>query len=109
MSFLPKTIEKLIETFQILPGIGPKTASRLTFYMLNMPQAILDNFSRNIADLKKRVVYCSVCANLAEEDPCPICNDISRDLKTVCVVESPIDILSVERTGKYKGVYQVLH
>ncbi|OGG02970.1 recombination protein RecR [Candidatus Gottesmanbacteria bacterium RBG_16_37_8] len=109
MSFLPKTIEKLIETFQKLPGIGPKTAGRLTFYLLHMPQEALDNFSRNIADLKKTVVYCSICSNIAETDPCSICDDITRDIKTVCVVENPIEILSIEKTGKYKGVYHVLH
>src|SRR3990167_10890156 len=109
MSFLPKSIERLIESFQKLPGIGPKTASRLTFYMLNLPQVILDDFSQNIAALKKTVVYCSICANLSEEDPCPICSNGERDTKMVCVVENPLDILSIEKTGKYKGVYQVLH
>lgn len=108
MSFLPKTVEKLIETFQKLPGIGPKTASRLTFYMLHMPQSELDNFSTHIAELKKKVVYCSVCFNISETDPCNVCSDTTRDRQTVCVVESPIDILSVEKTGKYRGVYHVL-
>lgn len=109
MSFLPKTIEKLIESFQRLPGIGPKTASRLTFYMLHLPQGLLDEFSQSILDLKKKVVYCSNCFNIAESDPCFICTDKLRDDTMVCVIENPIEILSVEKTGRYKGVYHVLH
>lgn len=109
MSFLPKSIEKLIENFQKLPGIGPKTASRLTFYMLHMPQLELSNFSENIANLKKNVVYCSICFNLAEADPCLICGDVNRDQSIVCVLENAIELLSIEKTGKYKGVYHILH
>lgn len=109
MSYLPKTIEKLIESFQRLPGIGPKTASRLTFYMLHLPQGLLDEFSQSILDLKKKVVYCSNCFNIAESDPCFICTDELRDDTTVCVIENPIEILSVEKTGRFKGVYHVLH
>ena len=109
MSYLPKSIEKLIESFQKLPGIGPKTASRLAFYMLHMPQGELDIFGSNIQDLKKKIVYCSNCFNLAEDNPCPICSDPERDSSIVCVIESPIEILSFEKIGKYKGVYHVLH
>ena len=109
MSYLPKTIEKLMEIFQKLPGIGPKTASRLTFYMMHMPQSELDLFAHNISTLKSAVQYCSVCSNLAESDPCPICSDITREIKIVCVVENPLDLLSIERTGKFRGVYHVLH
>ena len=109
MSFLPKQIDNLIESFQRLPGIGPKTASRLTFYMLHLPQGILENFGQNIDNLKKNIVYCSVCFNLSEISPCPICSDIQRDNSLVCVVENPIEILSFEKTGKHKGVYHVLH
>jgi len=109
MSFLPKQIEKLIESFQRLPGIGPKTASRLTFYLLHMPQGVLEEFGQNISDLKKKIVYCSICFNLTESNPCPICSDSLRDNKIVCVIESPIEILSMEKTGKFKGVYHVLH
>jgi len=109
MSFLPKSIEKLIENFLKLPGIGPKTASRLTFYMLHMPDAELENFGQSIANLKKKVVYCTICCNIAESNPCPICNDVTRDNSIVCVVENPIEVLSIEKTGKFKGVYHVLH
>ena len=109
MSYLPKTVEKLIESFQKLPGIGPKSASRLTFYMLHMPQYELEKLSQHIADLKKKVVYCSSCFNIAESDPCLICSDPAREKRIVCLVESPIDILQIEKTGKFKGVYHVLH
>src|SRR3989338_10337902 len=108
MSFLPKTIETLIENFQKLPGIGPKTASRLTFYLLHMPQFELENFGKNIVSLKKSVVYCSVCFNISSTDPCPICSDEARDERTVCVIENPIEILQFEKTGKFKGTYHVI-
>ncbi len=109
MRLLPKSIEKLIESFEKLPGIGPKTASRLTFYLLHVPQSELDQFAEALKNLKKATVYCSKCFNIGEEDPCSICADIERDESVVCVVEQPIDILSMEKTGKYKGVYHVLH
>ena len=109
MSFLPKSILRLIESFQKLPGIGPKTASRLTFYMLHMPQSELFAFGQNVSDLKKNVVSCSECFNISESDPCIICSDANRDRSIVCVLENPIEILSVEKTGKYKGVYHILH
>ncbi len=109
MRILPKSIEKLIESFQKLPGIGPKTASRLTFYLLHVPQQELDIFSESVKNLRLKTVYCSKCFNVGESDPCVICASLDRDGNTICVVESPIDILSLERTGKYKGVYHVLH
>ncbi|OGG14606.1 recombination protein RecR [Candidatus Gottesmanbacteria bacterium RIFCSPHIGHO2_01_FULL_39_10] len=109
MRILPKSIEKLIESFQRLPGIGPKTAQRLTFYLLHVPQEYLDSFSEAVKNLRTSTVYCSKCFNVGESDPCVICASLERDENTICVVESPIDILSLERTGKYKGVYHVLH
>jgi len=109
MKLLPRSIEKLIESFEKLPGIGPKTASRLTFYLLHVPQIQLDEFSEALKNLKKATVYCSRCFNIAEEDPCSICADLTRNDSFVCVVEQPIDILSIEKTGKYRGVYHVLH
>lgn len=109
MKILPRSVEKLIESFEKLPGIGPKTASRLTFYLLHVPQIQLDQFSEALKILKTSTVYCSRCFNIGESDPCVICADINRDESTICVVEQPIDILSVERTGKYKGIYHVLH
>lgn len=109
MKILPRTIEKLIESFEKLPGIGPKTASRLAFYLLHVPQTQLDQFSDSIKNLKIATVYCSRCLNVGENDPCVICESIDRDESIVCVVEQPIDILSLEKTGKFKGVYHVLH
>lgn len=109
MKILPRSVEKLIENFQKLPSIGPKTASRLTFYLLNVPQKQLDEFSQAIKSLKNSTVYCSSCFNIGESDPCVICGNKDRDESTVCVVEQPIDILSIEKTKKYKGVYHVLH
>jgi len=106
---LPKPIRKLIEAFERLPGIGPKTAARLTFYLLHVPQSELDLFAETLAKLKKDTVLCSICFNVAEIDPCPICADVSRDKSTICVVEQPLDVLALEKTGDYKGVYHVLH
>lgn len=109
MSLLPKAISRLIESFEKLPGIGPKTAQRLAFYLLHVPQDELDSFAANLSGLKSQTVLCSLCKNVAEGDPCSICSNPSRDQSTICVVEQPTDVLSIEKTGKYKGVYHVLH
>jgi recombination protein RecR len=99
----------LIESFEKLPGIGPKTAQRLTFYLLHVPQNQLDEFAEALAGLKKNTVLCSICFNVAEVDPCPICTDQNRNKSIICVVEQPLDVLAIEKTGDYKGVYHVLH
>lgn len=109
MNVLPKPVSRLVESFEKLPGVGPKTAQRLAFYLLHVPQEELDRFGENIAGLKKQTLLCSVCKNISEDDPCPVCGDVRRDHATICVVESPLDVISVERTGKYKGAYHVLH
>ena len=109
MFSLPKPVAKLIESFERLPGIGPKTAQRLTFYLLHVPQEYLDSFSQALTNLKKLTVTCSVCYNVSETDPCEICASPSRDKSIIAVVEQPLDILSLERTGKFNGVYHVLH
>lgn len=106
---LPKPVSKLIEAFERLPGIGPKSAQRLTFYLLHVPQQEMENFAQALISLKKNTVTCSACYNVSETDPCEICASPSRDKSTICVVEQPIDILSIERTGKFNGVYHVLH
>lgn len=106
---IPKPIRLLIESFQKLPGIGPKTAQRLTYYLLHVPQAELDLFSEALANLKKNTLLCSICRNVSETDPCTICSDTARDETIIMVVEQPLDILAIERTGKYKGIYHVLH
>ncbi|MEK7129803.1 MAG: recombination mediator RecR [Patescibacteria group bacterium] len=99
----------LIESFERLPGIGPKTAQRLAFYLLHVPQEELDAFAQNLTGLKANTVLCSVCKNVAEVDPCTICSNPDRNHSVICVVEHPTDVLSIERTGKYRGVYHVLH
>ncbi|OGG23755.1 recombination protein RecR [Candidatus Gottesmanbacteria bacterium RIFCSPLOWO2_01_FULL_43_11b] len=109
MSLLPKALSKLIESFEKLPGIGPKTAQRLAFYLLHVPQEDLDDFSKSLINLKSNTVLCSVCKNVSEADPCDICKNPTRDKKMICVVEQPTDVLSIERTRKYHGVYHVLH
>lgn len=109
MNVLPKPVAKLIESFERLPGIGPKSAQRLAFYLLHVPQEELARFAENLTALKSATVLCSVCKNVAEVDPCSICGSPTRDKTTICVVEQPTDVLSVERTGKYTGVYHVLH
>jgi len=106
---IPKPIRDLIEAFERLPGIGPKTAARLTFYLLHVPQKELDRFSEAISNLKKKTVLCSICFNVSESDPCPICQDEMRDKSKICVVENPLDVLAIEKSGSYKGLYHVLH
>lgn len=106
---LPRAIKNLMESFEKLPGIGPKTAARLTFYLLHVPQKQLEEFAQALSSLKKNTVLCSICYNISESDPCPICLDTNRDKSVICVVEQPLDILAIEKAGKYKGVYHVLH
>ena len=106
---IPKPLSNLIDSFQKLPGIGPKTAQRLSFYLLHVPQTELDSFSEALSNLKKNTIICSICKNVSETDPCPICSDGNRDKKIILVVEEPLDVLAIERTGKYNGLYHVLH
>lgn len=106
---IPKAIQNLIESFERLPGIGPKTAQRLTFYLLHVPQQELDRFSLSLQNLKKQTVLCSLCFMIAETNPCDVCQNKDRDHSTICVVENPLDVLAFEKSGKYNGVYHVLH
>src|SRR3990167_8109865 len=106
---VPAAIARLTEALEKLPGIGPKTAQRLTFYLLHVPQVELDRFSQAVAGLKRDTKICSICFNVSESDPCHICVDGSRDKASICVVEQPLDILAIERSGVYKGLYHVLH
>ena len=106
---IPRAVGALIESFQKLPGIGPKTAQRLTYYLLHVPQIELDGFSDAVARLKKDTTLCSICRNVGESDPCVVCTDSLRDKTTILVVEQPLDVLAFEKTGKYKGLYHVLH
>ena len=106
---IPKATSSLVESFEKLPGIGPKSAQRLTYYLLRVPQNELNDFGDNLINLKKNTILCDVCKNVGETNPCHICIDNLRDRKTVLVVENPLDLMAFERSGKYKGLYHVLH
>lgn len=106
---LPKAIRQLVESFEKLPGIGPKSAQRLVFYLLHNPDHQLEEFSDRLLALKKNTVLCSQCHNVSEKNPCDICVDKSRDLTQICVVEQPLDIIALERAGTFHGMYHVLH
>jgi len=108
VSFLPKSLEKLINEFEKLPGIGPKTAERLSFYLLRSKKEDLDRFAKVLAELKDNITICSSCQNIAESNPCPICSDKRRDKSIICVVEEPQDALVLEKTHAYSGLYHVL-
>ena len=111
MSFqtTPEPISQLIEEFNKLPGIGPKSAARLTYHLLRMPEAEARSLAEAILAVKEKVVLCSICQNITDSDPCRICADTQRDNSITCIVEEPLDILAIERTRKYTGVYHVLH
>lgn len=106
---IPKPLSELIDSFSKLPGIGPKSAQRLTYYLLHVPQSQLDDFADALANLKKNTKLCSICKNVSTSDPCEICTDKSRDESVILVVEQPLDIIAFERTGRYTGLYHVLH
>lgn len=109
MDTTPHSVSRLIEEFHRLPGIGPKTAQRLTFYLLRAPKAQVDQLAESIKDLREKITTCSICQNIAEQNPCNICSDETRDHALICVVEEPLDLVALERTREYKGVYHVLH
>ncbi|HWQ88570.1 MAG TPA: recombination mediator RecR [Desulfitobacteriaceae bacterium] len=110
MDFLyyPQPLADLITSLARLPGIGPKTAGRLAFYLLQQPQ-IADNLAQAILAAKKGIRECSLCCNFTDKDPCPICRSTQRDQTVLCVVEHPRDVVSLEKTGEFKGLYHVLH
>jgi recombination protein RecR len=109
MNSLPAPLKKAIDFFEKLPGIGPKTAKRLGFFLLRLPQDDLLDFANSLSDLKKRSLYCEICANLTEEPICAICQDKERNPNVITIVEDVLDLLSMEMGDKYKGVYHVLH
>ncbi len=106
---IPKAIENVIEGFERLPGIGPKSAQRLGFYLLRVPQSDLDDFAESLSNLKKNTMMCSICSNIGNGQSCEVCADPQRDSTTICVVEDPLDVIAVEKSGKYDGLYHVLH
>jgi len=106
---IPKAIQSVIESFGRLPGVGPKSAQRLTFYLLHVPQHELDRFAFSLQNLKSNTKICNICFSVDESDPCNICTDTHRDKSLIMVVEQPLDVFAFERSNKYKGVYHVLH
>ena len=105
----PEPLAKLIDAFTRLPGIGPKTASRLAFYVLDMKEDDVLAFAKALVDVKRNLHYCSICCNITDTDPCVICRDKTRDPSVICVVQEPKDLVAMERTKEFHGYYHVLH
>jgi recombination protein RecR len=108
MAYYPEPVARLIDALQRLPGIGPKTAQRLTFFLLKRPAEEVASLSEALGQLKASIVNCSVCFNVTEAEPCRICRDPARDGRALCVVEEPNDLLAIERTREFRGRYHVL-
>ena len=108
MTYYPEPVARLIEALQRLPGIGPKTAQRLTFFLLKRPVEEVRELSESLVAVKDRIAYCTICFNVTDRDPCRICAEPARDGRVLCVVEEPNDLLAMERTGEYRGRYHVL-
>ncbi len=105
----PNALYKLIEVFRRFPGIGPKMAQRLAFYLLDCSREEVVAIARAMVEAKDKLTYCSTCGSLAEEEKCPYCSDSKRDHALICIVQEPKDVLVLERTGQYRGLYHVLH
>jgi recombination protein RecR len=109
MQSLAEPVTKLIDAFAKLPGIGPKTASRLTYFLLRSDESIALDLAAALQELKAKTLFCSICHNIADSDPCMICANGQRDHSLICVVEEPLDVQAIERTRAFHGVYHVLH
>ncbi|HWK21616.1 MAG TPA: recombination mediator RecR [Ureibacillus sp.] len=107
--YYPEPISKLIDSFMKLPGIGPKTAARLAFFVLTMKEDTVSTFAKALIDAKRNLMYCSVCGHITDVDPCQICSDKQRDVSTICVVQDPKDVIAMEKMRDYHGLYHVLH
>ena len=105
----PEPISKLIDSFMKLPGIGPKTAARLAFFVLTMKEDTVLSFAKALVDAKRNLMYCSQCGHITDIDPCQICSDKQRDVSTICVVQDPKDVIAMEKMRDYQGLYHVLH
>ena len=105
----PEPLEKLMEQFSRFPGIGPKTAQRLAYFLLNLDRTEVVAFARSMVEAKDKLQYCGSCGSLTEKDPCGYCSDPRRDRALLCVVQEPRDVMVLERTGQYHGLYHVLH
>ena len=108
MAYYPEPVARLIEALQRLPGVGPKTAQRMTFFLLKRPVEEVRELAESLVAVKERIVYCGTCFNVTDQDPCRICADPARDARVLCVVEEPNDLLAMERTGEFRGRYHVL-
>ena len=108
MDYYAAPIAKLIEAFTKLPGIGTKTAQRLAFYLLDMPDKEAEELAHAIINAKRNIKYCEVCSNITDKERCNICSDARRDSSIICVVEDPRDVVAMEKTKEYKGLYHVL-
>lgn len=102
-------VARLIDELARLPGIGPKSASRLAYYILRAPREQALGLAEAVLEVKDKVILCSVCFNITDTDPCAVCRDVTREQDIICVVEEPLDVLALERTGEYRGLYHVLH
>jgi len=109
METTPASVTRLIEELSELPGIGRKTAARLTFFLLRDQSDLTERLAEALRELKERTRFCSVCHNITENDPCPVCADSARDRGSICVVEEPLDVVAIEQARVYKGLYHVLH
>jgi recombination protein RecR len=109
MQTTPASVTRLIEELAELPGIGRKTGARLTFFLLRNQTDLAERLADALRALKEQTRFCSICYNITESDPCPICTDVGRDRSLICVVEEPLDVLAIEQAGVYKGLYHVLH
>src|SRR5699024_223803 len=105
----PEPISKLMDSFMKLPGIGPKTAVRLAFFVLDMKEDTVLDFARALVDVKRDLMYCSTCGHITDKDPCYICDDSHRDRTTICVVQETKDVIAMEKMKEYHGLYHVLH
>ncbi|OGK99294.1 MAG: recombination protein RecR [Candidatus Rokubacteria bacterium RIFCSPHIGHO2_12_FULL_73_22] len=108
MAYYPEPVARLIEALQRLPGVGPKTAQRMTFFLLKRPVEEVRELAESLVAVKERIVYCGTCFNVTDQDPCRLCADPARDARVLCVVEEPNDLLAMERTGEFRGRYHVL-
>lgn len=106
---VPKSVQATIEAFERLPGVGPKSAARLTYHLIHAPREESLRLAKAVMDLKDKTILCDICRNISESNPCEICGDKQRDVSVICVLEEPLDVLAVERAGGYNGLYHVLH
>lgn len=108
-SAIPRPVQALIDELSRLPGIGPKSASRLTYFLLRQPPEQSKSLADALVEMKEHTRFCSICFNMTEADPCPLCQDEQREATSICVVEEPLDVIAIERTRAFKGRYHVLH